>query len=49
MKYLITVKREDSNKAEIYEFETVDDRSDFYNQIKEYESVQDISFSQMEG
>jgi hypothetical protein len=49
MKYLIAVKLRGVYRAEIYEFNKKKDRSRFYNDIKGYENVKDVAFSQMEG
>ena len=44
MKYIIAVKVD--NKGEIYEFETKEQRKDFYNSINGAPHVTDIAFSE---
>mgnify|MGYP003139176899 CR=1 FL=1 len=48
MKYLIAVKLKDEREVQIYEFEDKHSRMEFSEQLRHFNNVEDISYSQIE-
>ena len=48
MIYLVAVKLRDDREVQIYEFESIKDRLVFVEQLRHYDNVEDISYSQIE-
>tara|TARA_R100000781_G_C4001343_1_gene100415 strand:+ start:46 stop:201 length:156 start_codon:yes stop_codon:yes gene_type:complete len=48
MIYLVAVKLKDDKEVQIYEFKSMEDRLIFVEQLRHYDNVEDISYSQIE-
>ena len=48
MKYLIAVKLKDEREVQIYEFENEKSRIEFCESLRHFETIEDITYSQIE-
>ena len=48
MKYLIAVKFKDNREVQIYQFDTEKERLLYSERLRHFDSIEDISYSQIE-
>ena len=48
MTYLIAVKLKEEREVQIYEFKDEQSRSDFNREVRKFDIIQDIAYSQIE-